>query len=65
MHFKDFFTKGGACTPGLGVIDFPGLIKVMKEANYTGYINLEMGGKSQSGWEVYDTAMKILTPLIA
>ena len=37
----------------------------MKEANYTGYINLEVGGKSPSGWEVYDTAMKTLTPLIA
>ncbi len=65
IHFKDFFENGGTCAPGLGVIDFTSLIKAMKKANYSGYINLEMGGKSPSGWEVYETSMKLLGPLIA
>ncbi len=65
MHFKDFFEKGGTCSPGLGVIDFEQLIEAMKLAGYSGYINLEMGGKQPSGWEVYETSMKLLGPMIA
>ncbi|MFC1764302.1 sugar phosphate isomerase/epimerase family protein [Planctomycetota bacterium] len=65
MHFKDFSANGRLCIPGQGIIDFPNLIKAMKEANYTGYINLETPMKQPDGYECYEKSMEILSPLIA
>jgi len=65
MHFKDFSPNGRLCIPGQGIIDFPNLIKAMKEAGFNGYINLEVPLKQPDGYECYEDAMEILSPLIA
>jgi inosose dehydratase len=64
MHFKDFSANGKLCIPGQGIIDFPNLIKAMKKANYSGYINLEVPTKQPGGYEAYEKAMEKLNPLI-
>ena len=68
MHFKDLSggvpgKAKGLCVPGTGVIDYPSIIKAMKETGYNGYVNLEKGGPD--GFEVYKQSMKLLGPLIA
>jgi sugar phosphate isomerase/epimerase len=65
VHFKDLKASGGVCVPGEGIIDFPNVIKAMKDANYSGYINLEVPSKMLDGYESYKKAMETLTPLIS
>ncbi|MFC2081191.1 sugar phosphate isomerase/epimerase family protein [Bacteroidota bacterium] len=65
IHFKDFSPDGRLCIPGQGIIDFQNLIKAMKEANFSGYINPEVPMKQTDGYECYKKAMEILGPLIA
>lgn len=63
IHFKDLKQNGGVCPPGTGIVDFAGLIKEMKKANYKGNINIEMGAKEPSGWDAYKTSLEKLGPL--
>jgi inosose dehydratase len=65
VHFKDLSTTGGVCVPGEGIIDFPNVIKAMKEANYEGYVNIEVPSKILDGYESYKKAMETLNYLIA
>jgi inosose dehydratase len=41
IHFKDITASGGWTAMGAGIIDFPGIVSVLRDTGYTGWIMIE------------------------
>ena len=41
IHFKDITTSGGWTAMGAGIIDFPGIVAMLKDTGYSGWIMIE------------------------
>ena len=41
VHFKDITTSGGWTAMGAGIIDFPGIVTMLKDTDYAGWIMIE------------------------
>jgi inosose dehydratase len=41
IHFKDITASGGWAAMGAGIIDFPGIVTMMRDTDYTGWIMIE------------------------
>jgi inosose dehydratase len=41
IHFKDITTSGGWTAMGAGIIDFPGIVAMLKDTGYAGWIMIE------------------------
>jgi len=41
VHFKDITASGGWTAMGAGIIDFPGIVKMLRETGYAGWIMIE------------------------
>jgi len=41
VHFKDISAEGGWTGMGAGIIDFPGIVRMLKDTGYSGWIMIE------------------------
>jgi inosose dehydratase len=41
IHFKDITGSGGWTAMGAGIIDFPGIVTMLRDTGYTGWIMIE------------------------
>lgn len=44
VHAKDVDAKGGACSPGEGLIDFPAIVRGLQSAGFSGFYSIEYEG---------------------